>query len=80
MNLRLIPSLSGFALLATLALPDDARACGGCFVPSETTVVTAHRMALAISPVQTVLWDQIQYAGSPAEFAWVLPVKSCIAR
>jgi hypothetical protein len=32
-------------------------------------------MALAVSPDQTVLWDQIQYSGDPAEFAWVLPVK-----
>src|SRR5262249_1605076 len=37
--------------------------------------VTAHRMALAISATQTVLWDQVQYAGSPQDFAWVLPVR-----
>jgi hypothetical protein len=53
----------------------DAHACGGCFVPSESTVVTGHRMAFAVSPTQTVLWDQIQYAGDPSEFSWVLPVK-----
>jgi hypothetical protein len=59
----------------------DARACGGCFhqPPGPTqvvsTVVTAHRMVLSISPAQTVLWDQIQYSGNPASFAWVLPVK-----
>jgi hypothetical protein len=32
-------------------------------------------MALSISTQQTVLWDQIRYAGEPSEFAWVLPVK-----
>lgn len=59
----------------------DARACGGCFhqPPGPTqvvsTVVTAHRMVLSVSPAQTVLWDQIQYSGNPASFAWVLPVK-----
>ncbi|HEY6463015.1 MAG TPA: DUF2330 domain-containing protein, partial [Polyangiaceae bacterium] len=59
----------------------DARACGGCFhqppPPTETvdSVVTAHRMALSISTQQTVLWDQIQYTGTPSDFAWVLPVK-----
>jgi Uncharacterized protein conserved in bacteria (DUF2330) len=59
----------------------DARACGGCFhqPPGPTqvvsTVVTAHRMVLSVSPAQTVLWDQIQYSGDPATFAWVLPVK-----
>lgn len=54
----------------------DASACGGCFAPqSEVTIVTDHRMALAISPQQTVLWDQIVYQGDPREFAWVLPVR-----
>lgn len=59
----------------------EARACGGCFHPPpgpdevDGTVVTAHRMVLSLSTTQTVLWDQIQYAGSPADFAWVLPVK-----
>jgi len=58
--------------------PSDARACGGCFHPEdqpETTVVTGHRMAFSISTTQTVLWDQIQYAGNPKDFAWVLPGK-----
>jgi hypothetical protein len=32
-------------------------------------------MAVSISTTQSVLWDQIQYAGDPAEFSWVLPVK-----
>ena len=63
-------------LLASLAATDEAAACGGCFAPpSQSTVVSAHRMALSISPKQTVLWDQIQYDGDPESFAWVLPVK-----
>ena len=56
----------------------DGVACGGCFVPratTETSVVTGHRMAFAISTSRTVLWDQIQYSGDPAEFSWVLPVR-----
>jgi hypothetical protein len=72
----------GFAalpLLASALSPADARACGGCFHPVDPppmtfSQVTAHRMALSISPDASVLWDQVQYAGSPAEFAWVLPV------
>jgi hypothetical protein len=66
------------ALTATLFAGRDARACGGCFHPveePEPTVITAHRMALSISTAQTVLWDQVQYAGAPSEFAWVLPIK-----
>jgi len=59
--------------------PTDARACGGCFheanAPTEnTSVITDHRMALAVSTTQTVLWDQVRYQGNPKEFAWVLPV------
>jgi hypothetical protein len=56
----------------------DARACGGCFHPPRevtSTVVTDHRMAFSMSPMQTVLWDQIRYSGNPTEFAWVLPVR-----
>src|SRR6185436_759765 len=50
----------------------DADACGGCFVPSESSsVVTDHRMALSVSPGQTTLYDQIKYSGDPASFAWV---------
>jgi hypothetical protein len=69
-------SLLAVALASTWS--SDARACGGCFLPqteTQTTVVTGHRMAFAISPTHTVLWDQIKYAGSPKEFAWVLPVR-----
>jgi hypothetical protein len=40
-----------------------------------TTVVTAHRMAFAFSTARTVLWDQIQYAGAPRDFSWVLPIR-----
>ncbi len=77
------PLLVCMALAAACAVlePTVADACGGCFTPpapteSERSVVTDHRMALSISPQQTVLWDQIRYSGDPAEFAWVLPVRS----
>src|SRR4051812_3017049 len=71
---------ASLAVLAAAALPTaDARACGGCFhevSQTQSTVVTGHRMAFAISPTHSVLWDQIAYAGAPASFAWVLPVKA----
>ncbi len=74
--LRRALSFLAATLSAALLPTTDARACGGCFVPpqSESTVVTAHRMALSISKTQTVLWDQIRYAGNPKDFSWVLPV------
>lgn len=63
---------------ATLTAAPNVFACGGCFhqptPAAETTVVTGHRMAFAVSDTRTVLWDQIQYAGPPADFSWVLPV------
>ncbi len=38
------------------------------------SVVNAHRMAFLSSPSGSILWDQIQYTGSPDDFVWVLPV------
>ncbi|HRI64566.1 MAG TPA: DUF2330 domain-containing protein [Polyangium sp.] len=76
MNTRFLALALLAPLVGTLALSSDAHACGGCVVPPETnTVVNAHRMALAISPTQTVLWDQIRYKGDPASWGWLLPVK-----
>ncbi len=66
---------SAFALGALAGAEATARACGGCFIQNESTVVTDHRMAFSISKQRTILWDQIRYQGDPAEFVWVLPVK-----
>jgi hypothetical protein len=63
--------------LVVTSIERDARACGGCFHERATaspTVVSGHRMAFSISTTQTVLWDQIEYSGSPTDFAWVLPI------
>ncbi len=69
------------AAVATLgiAAERDASACGGCFHPPTPpgeveSVITDHRMILSVSPVQTTLYDQIRYKGSPSTFAWVLPI------
>lgn len=72
--------LAALAAVSAVAWSGDARACGGCFIQPVQgndggTIVTSHRMVLSISQDQTILWDQIQYTGSPAGFAWVLPVK-----
>jgi hypothetical protein len=70
----------GFVLAGVASMALDVReasACGGVFVSqSETyTLVTDHRMAIALSRDQTVVWDQIRYVGNPREFAWVAPVR-----
>jgi hypothetical protein len=71
----------------TLQTEREARACGGCFVPpppppppmappqSVDSVITAERMIFSISKKQSTLYDEITYSGSPASFAWVLPIK-----
>lgn len=79
-------------VLAGLAAPRRASACGGCFHqedPVVTTgtatgrktaqVVTDHRMVLAMSSTRTTLWDQIRYSGEPDDFIWVLPVPHGVA-
>jgi len=71
--------LGGIGAAAAIA-PGDAAACGGCFAPvGQPTVVTAHRMAVSLSTSGTTLWDQIQYAGAPEDFVWVLPIKGTMA-
>jgi hypothetical protein len=76
MRLRFVLPALVAACVSTFGATHDADACGACIPPpGENTVVTGHRMALSISPKQTVLWDQIEYAGAPESFAWVLPVK-----
>jgi Uncharacterized protein conserved in bacteria (DUF2330) len=58
----------------------DAKACGGCFVPPTQVAsdITDERMLLTVSKQQTTLYDQIRYAGSPASFAWVLPIHGTV--
>ena len=72
LHVRAGSALAFSVLLAGLA-PSDARACGGCFNPPTgmPAPVTGHRMAIAMSPAGTTLWDQIQYAGEPDD-AWRL--------
>ena len=62
------------------AFEREAQACGGCFTPppppnESESVITDEKMVLSVSMNQTTLYDQINYSGSPASFAWVLPIK-----
>lgn len=72
---RLAFVLVPVSLTLVAASPPRAHACGGCFAPTDTvTTVESHRMVIALSTRETVLWDQIRYSGSPRDFVWVLPV------
>lgn len=69
---------AGLAGVVLLAAP-PAEACGGCFAPQPppgepVSIVTDHKMILSISQSQSTLYDQIEYSGDPASFAWVLPI------
>ena len=68
------------ASVLALAVERDAAACGGCFHPPTQTVadITDERMLLAVSPTQTTLYDQLEYAGNPTSFAWVLPIHGTV--
>jgi MYXO-CTERM domain-containing protein len=83
MRLGALLSVAVVGTLSVLGVTHDARACGGCFhepkPPTQSgTVVTDHRMIFSVSPLQTTLYDQVQYAGSPASFAWVLPIHGAV--
>jgi MYXO-CTERM domain-containing protein len=72
--------LVGAVAALTLAGERPAAACGGCFHPPTQTVtdITDERMLLAVSGTQSTLYDQIQYSGSPSNFAWVLPIHGVV--
>ena len=76
MRLHVLLGAMGLGLVTMAMTADDARACGGCFHgPTQNgDVITDHRMIFSVTPAQTTLYDEIEYQGSPAGFAWVLPI------
>jgi hypothetical protein len=71
----------GAAIVSVVAAGErPASACGGCFHPPTQTAsdITDERMLLTVSPMQTTLYDQIQYSGTPSSFAWVLPIHGTV--
>jgi hypothetical protein len=73
-------ALSAATSAVTLVVERGAAACGGCFHPPTQTVsdITDERMLLAVSPLQSTLYDQLRYQGSPTSFAWVLPIRGTV--
>src|SRR5580704_18296336 len=76
MRVRSLLGVAGLAALSMAAVSRDAHACGGCFHPPSQSgdVITDERMGFVITPQQTTLYDEINYQGNPASFAWVLPI------
>jgi len=53
-----------------------AHASGGWFVRSqESARVQAHRVIIALGPLQTTVWDELSYDGAPDDYLWVFPTK-----
>ena len=77
---KLVAALSVSASAIALAGARDASACGGCFHPPTQTVsdITDERMLLSVSTLQSTLYDQLRYSGSPSNFAWVLPIHGTV--
>jgi Uncharacterized protein conserved in bacteria (DUF2330) len=76
MRWGLLACATGLGMGAMVVGMRDARACGGCFhAPTQDPdVITDHRMVFSVTPAQTTLYDEIEYSGNPAGFAWVLPI------
>jgi Uncharacterized protein conserved in bacteria (DUF2330) len=79
-----LAAVSAAAFAAVVTLDGSASACGGCFQPppppSQTVSdITDEKMLLSVSPTQSTLYDEIEYAGSPSSFAWVLPIHGTVA-
>lgn len=71
---------AGLAFIATAGTSVKANAFGGYFehtngLDAPVGSVTQDRVAFAIGPGQTVMWDEMRFSGAPSDFAWLLPVK-----
>lgn len=79
---RSLGLLGALSCALALCAPSEANACGGGTFyeeeqvsSGETIATTGHRVVIALSKTQTVLWDQIEFTGNPTDFAWVYPIK-----
>ncbi len=79
-RLKLVLGVATAVSAVSLAGERPASACGGCFHPPTQTVtdITDERMLLTVSAAQSTLYDQIEYSGSPSNFAWVLPIHGTV--
>jgi MYXO-CTERM domain-containing protein len=80
MRVRALTGTLVAGVIASLWQVPEAKACGGCFAPPPqpsqiATVITDHKMIFRVTPQATTLYDEIQYQGSPSDFAWVLPIQ-----
>jgi hypothetical protein len=79
-NRWILGAVAAASLVGVAGVARDAGACGGTFQQATQTgtVVTDHRMIFSLSPIQSTLYDEIKYSGSPTTFAWVLPIRAAV--
>ncbi len=80
-TLRLALGTTAVGLLTSLALPQQALACGGCFsppspTPDQTVVQDAERVLFVRDEKtkKSIVWVEVRYSGLAKDFGWVLPV------
>ena len=79
-NRWILGAVAAASVVGVAGVARDAGACGGTFQQATQTgtVVTDHRMIFSLSPIQSTLYDEIKYSGSPTTFAWVLPIRAAV--
>jgi hypothetical protein len=55
-----------------------AAAGGAFFIAGDTSQVVDHTIVVSISQTQQTLWDSMTVSGSPASYAWVMPVHGSV--
>lgn len=81
--MRRIAAIFASAVVVVSA-PRAAEACGGYFPPppkstEAISVATDHRIVVAVADTMVTVWDQVEFAGDPSAFAWVMPIKGRVA-
>src|SRR5207237_252496 len=70
--------LAGLFAVVSATSSHDANACG-CFTPPDPSVPivqAGERILFSIADGQVTAHIQIQYAGKPGDFGWILPLPS----
>jgi hypothetical protein len=70
----MLAALGTLLIVIGLVRPSPALACGGFFCTTIPVDQAAERIIFAVDEGRITTFVQINYVGSPDEFAWVLPV------
>jgi hypothetical protein len=65
-----------FLAMLAAAAPRAAQACGGFFCSQVPVDQTGEQIIFSVAPNHVTAYIQINYVGSAADFAWVVPVQA----